>query len=203
MVPLVSSFLLSTKEGKKAWVEPVIDASAPDGYRFVVKTGTVTKAEEERLKAGTKTSRGSNFSCVLTGAAIEGDHIKSEGVAGRMGARLMTVVASGNRSRFYLDPASEHEELAKSETPTWVPDGELPDDHRNFWAVQYGLTTYASLFTSRQLVTLTTFSDLVADAREKVMLHATEAGLSSDTTRLHAGGIGAAAYLNHPLIFIS
>ena len=34
MVPLVSSFMLSTKEGKKAWVEPVIDPTAPDGWRF-------------------------------------------------------------------------------------------------------------------------------------------------------------------------
>ena len=57
-VPLVSSFLLSTKEGKKAWVEPVIDAAAPDGWRFEVRTGALAKADEERLKKGTKTARG-------------------------------------------------------------------------------------------------------------------------------------------------
>ena len=33
MVPLVSSFMLSTKEGKKAWVEPMLDAAAPDASR--------------------------------------------------------------------------------------------------------------------------------------------------------------------------
>lgn len=56
MVPLVSSFMLSTKEGKKAWAEPVLESEAPDGWRFEVRTGRLTKADEERLKAGTKTS---------------------------------------------------------------------------------------------------------------------------------------------------
>jgi putative DNA methylase len=98
MVPLVSSFMLSTKEGKKTWVEPTIDAAAPEGWRFEVKTGALSKAEEERLKKGTKTGRGSNFSCLLTGAAIDGDHVKAEGMAGRLGARLMAIVAEGTSS---------------------------------------------------------------------------------------------------------
>ncbi|WP_114912915.1 REP-associated tyrosine transposase [Acidibrevibacterium fodinaquatile] len=172
MVPLVSSFLLSTKEGKKAWVEPVIDPEAPDGWRFEVHTGTLSKVDEERLKKGTKTGRGTHFTCVLTGAAIDGDHVKAEGVAGRMQARLMAIVAEGNRSRVYLAPSPTHEELAETARPEWVPEGNLPDDPRNFWTVQYGLKTFASLFTPRQLVALTTFSDLVAEAREKVLADA-------------------------------
>ncbi len=194
MVPLVSSFLLSTKEGKKAWVEPVIDAAAPDGWRFEVRTGTLTKAEEERLKKGTKTGRGSNFACVLSGAAITGDHVKAEGTAGRMGTRLMAVVAEGQRSRTYLSPTSEHEVAAQGAEPAWEPEGELPNDPRNFWTVQYGLTTFASLFTPRQLVALTTFSDLVAEAREKAIADARSAGLPDDPTTLAQSGAGAIAY---------
>jgi putative DNA methylase len=75
-----------------------------------------------------------------------------------------------------------------------MPEGELPDDPRNFWTVQYGLNTFASLFTPRQLVALTTFSDLVSKAREKVLADACDAGLPADTTPLHQGGTGAAAY---------
>ena len=161
MVPLVSSFLLSTKEGKKAWVEPVIDSAAPQGYRFVVRSGKLSKADEARLKAGTKTGRGANFSCVLTGAVISGDYVKEEGVARRMGVRLLAVVADGKRSRVYLSPTPEQEAIAETAKPTWEPDSELPNDPRNFWTVQYGLTTFASLFTPRQLVALTTLSDLV------------------------------------------
>ena len=71
MVPLVSSFMLSTKEGRKAWVEPVIDPEAPDGWRFEVRTGSLSKGDEERLQKGTKSAKGQAFVCVLTGASIE------------------------------------------------------------------------------------------------------------------------------------
>jgi len=194
MVPLVSSFLLATKEGKKAWVVPVIDANAPDGWRFEVRTGTLAKPEEERLKKGTKSARGSNFVCVLTGASINGEHVKAEGMAGRMGARLMAIVAEGNRNRLYLSPTADHEGLALTADPRWEPEGELPNDPRNFWAILYGLKTFASLFTRRQLVALTTFSDLVAEAREKALMDASAAGLPDDPTPLHASGTGTTAY---------
>ncbi|MFH0298062.1 DUF1156 domain-containing protein [Bradyrhizobium sp. 31Argb] len=194
MVPLVSSFMLSAKEGKKAWVEPVIDAKAQDGWRFEVKTGKLTKAEEERLKKGTKTGRGSNFSCVLTGTAIDGDHVKQEGLEGRIGARLMAIVAEGRPSRVYLTPTSVHEQIASKAHPEWQPDGELPHDPRNFWTVQYGLTTFASLFTSRQLVALTTFSDLVSEGRERALADGRTTGLADDSKALHEGGCGAMAY---------
>jgi putative DNA methylase len=194
MVPLVSSFMLCTKEGKKAWVEPVIDPRAQDGYRFEVRKGRLPKAEEERLKEGTKTGRGSNFSCVLTGSAIDGDYVKTEGAAGRMGVRLMAIVAEGIRSRLYVTATKQHEAIAATAKPIWEPEGELPNDPRNFWTVQYGLTTFASLFTPRQLVALTTFSDLVGEAREKVLGDADAATLSEDNVPLHSGGTGGTAY---------
>ncbi len=194
MVPLVSSFMISTKEGKKAWVETVIDSNSPNGWRFEVRTGKLSKAEEEKLKNGTKTGRGSNFACVLSGSAITGDHVKAEGIAGRMGAKMMAVVVEGSRQRVYLTPTKEHEELAKSAYPEWQPDGELPHDPRNFWTVQYGLNTFSSLFTPRQLVALTTFSDLVKEARETALADARAGGLSIDSTRLHEDGTGADAY---------
>lgn len=168
MVPLVSSFMLSTKEGKKAWVEVVIDAQAQDGWRFEVKTGVLSKEDEERLKKGTKTGRGSNFTCVLSGAAIDGDHVKAEGMAGRMDARLMAIVAEGNRTRNFLSPTEVHESIANAEQPGWQPEGDLPNDPRNFWTVQYGLNSYSSLFSRRQLCALTVFSDLVRVVRDKI-----------------------------------
>src|SRR4051812_31896919 len=73
MVPLISSFMLSNKVGKKTWVEPVIDPSAPDGYRFEVKTGSLSKADEERLKLGTKSGKGQAFFCILTASIIDRD----------------------------------------------------------------------------------------------------------------------------------
>ncbi len=194
MVPLVSSFMLSTREGKKAWVEPAIDSSAPGGWRFEVKHGVLAKADEERLKTGTKTGRGSNFSCILSGAAIDSEHVKTEGFAGRMGARLMAVVAESSPTRVYLSPTAEHEAIAATAKPEWEPEGDLPNDPRNFWTVQYGLGTFASLFTQRQLVALTTFSDLVAESRKKAIVDAEAVGLADDSGPLHSGGTGASAY---------
>ncbi|MCX8004450.1 MAG: DUF1156 domain-containing protein, partial [Burkholderiaceae bacterium] len=204
MVPLVSSFLLSTKEGKKAWVEPVIDAAALDGWRFEVRTGTLTKADEERLKTGTKSAKGGAFVCILTGAAIPRDYAQAEGKADRLGARLMAIVAEGQRSRIYLSPTTNHEAVAESASA----DPAVADARATFLSPPtptramitggvcsaYGLRTWGHLFTSRQLVALITFSDLVAEAREKVLADARSAGLPDDPKPLAESGTGAPAY---------
>jgi putative DNA methylase len=184
MVPLVPSFMLSTKVGKKAWVELVIDAKAPDGWRFVVKTGALSKANEERLKNGTKTGRGTHFSCVLTGAPIAPDHVREEGLSQRIGARLMAVVAEGSRDRVYLSPTLDQEDVAAKAKPTDTIglEVEMSDNPRWFAPPGYGMKRYVDIFTPRQLVALTTFSDLVAEVREKALGDARAAGLVGDDT---------------------
>jgi putative DNA methylase len=56
------------------------------------------------------------------------------------------------------------------------------------------MTKHADLFTPRQLVALTTFSDLVSEAREKIKADAVAAGIPDDDLPLNDGGIGATAY---------
>ena len=102
-VPLVTSFVLSSKKGKEAIVRPVIDRGG-GAYRFAVKTSGIAPDEYAKANKGTKAGRGSNFTCLLSGAPISGEHVKAEGMAGRMGARLMAIVAQGKRGRLYLDP---------------------------------------------------------------------------------------------------
>ncbi len=158
-VPLVSTFMLSTKKGKEAYVEPVIEGR---GYRFDVKAGQ--PADMAVAKCGTKLSRGANFRCVMSGTPMTGDHIKGEGRAKRMGARLMAIVAQGDRQRIYLAPDPEHEEIARKGSPKWKPEGAVPARLTGGTCVPYGLSTWDRLFTSRQLVALTTFSELVGEA---------------------------------------
>ena len=93
-----------------------------------------------------------------------------------------------------LAPTSVHQQTAHAAIPEWRPDSSLPDDPRNFWTVLYGLTTYADLFTPRQLVALTMFSDLVQKARERVQSDAVAAGLTDYDNPLRDGGTGATAY---------
>ncbi|MDZ4259459.1 MAG: DUF1156 domain-containing protein [Gemmatimonadales bacterium] len=195
-VPLASTFMLSTKAGKEAYVEPVIEA-CPDGggnggYRFTVKVGKPTDAEG--AKRGTKLSRGANFQCVMSGTPIASDHIYGEANAGRMGARLMAIVAEGDRGRVYLAPTPEMEAVALTAKPTWKPEVAMPENPRWFSPPLYGLKTYGDLFTPRQLVALTTFSDLVQEARERVQRDALQAGLPADSKPLRDGGTGAMAY---------
>ena len=194
-VPLASTFVLSSKAGKESWVEPIVKGAS---YRFTIRTGTPS----EEAKDGTKLSRGANFRCLMSGAAIEPDYIKAEGIAKRMGARLMAVVAEGARSRVYLAPTDAMEAVANSAAPSWRPEMLLPDDPRNFWTLSYGLTTYGDLFTLRQLVALTTFSDLVSEARDKVRQDALAAGLPDDL-RLDAGGTGATAYADAVSVYLA
>jgi putative DNA methylase len=197
-VPLASTFMLSTKAGKEAYVQPVVDAG---GYRFTVKVGK--QEDPEKAKSGTKLARGANFGCLMSGVPIEGDYIKSEGRAGKMGARLMAVVAEGKRGRVYLAPTPEHEAVALQAKPEWKPEQDLPDDPRNFWTVQYGLTTYGDLFTDRQLMALTTFSDLVGEAMERIRRDAIEAGRPDDPSPLCNGGAGAKGYAEAAGVYLA
>jgi putative DNA methylase len=184
-VPLVASFFLVTKKGKEVWVEPVI---RPDknGYDFVVRLGGTPSLEETVNRRGGV--------CLTSRAPMPFTYIRDEGKAGRMSARLMAIVAQGDRGRVYLPPTKEMEEVARKATPTWKPDNALPVNPRDFKTPNYGLNTFADLFTARQLVALTTFSDLVQEARERVKRDALAAGLREDCKAFAAGGIGTTAY---------
>ena len=197
-VPLASTFMLSTKKGKEAYVQPVIEGRA---YRFGVKVGAPSNAEAAR--AGTKLSRGANFQCLMSGSPITGDYIKSEGQAGRLGARLMAIVAEGDRRRVYLAPTAEHQEVAATATSEWQPKGDVPPRLTGGTCVPYGLSTWGDLFTSRQLVALTTFSDRIGEATRRIQRDAASAGLPEDDRPLRDGGTGATAYADAVGVYLA
>lgn len=163
-VPLASTFMLSTKKGKEAYVEPVIENG---GYRFVVKGGK--PKDQDRAKRGTKSGgSGTSFLCLMSQAPIPFDYVRSEAKAGKLGARLMAIIAEGNRGRVYLSPLPEHELTASNANPTDPPDSDLPPKALGFRVQEYGMRKWSDLFTSRQLTALTTFCDLVEDVRQKI-----------------------------------
>jgi len=186
-MPLVRSWWLGKKTKKEAYVvHRVVNGKVEFGIGHDPKYGP-TKTED-----GTMSGRRGAV-CVSCGSAVPVDHIKAEGAAGRLGANLIAVVAEGNRQRVYLPPAAEHVMAATVSRPSDVPDQELGFDPRNIWTPAYGLDTFESLFTNRQLTALTTFSDLVGEARERVMQDAVAAGLP-EGARLALGGTAASAY---------
>src|SRR5699024_4836263 len=190
-MPLVRSWWLGKKKGKEAYVVPevVADADHPSGKRDKYR---IEHAPDGPQLEGTMSGRQGAW-CVACQNPVAKNYIKSEGRAGRMGAALMAVVAEGRRRRVYLDPDEQHRKAARVSRPEDVPDQELGFDPRNLWTPDYGLTRFSDLFTNRQLVALTTFSDLVSEARERVVKDALEAGMPAGD-RLAAGGTGAEAY---------
>uniref|UniRef100_UPI0036F3B76B hypothetical protein n=1 Tax=Leptothermofonsia sichuanensis TaxID=2917832 RepID=UPI0036F3B76B len=122
------------------------------------------------------------------------EYVRQEGRAGRMGAQMMAIVAEGQNGRVYLAPTAEQEAIANAAQPQWKPDTDLPKEALGFRVQNYGMTKHADLFTPRQLVALTTFSDLVGEAREKATQDAVAAGLPNDDVPLNDGGTGARAY---------
>ncbi len=168
-MPLVRSFALSTKKGKQAWVEPIVD-HAGRTVRFEVRTGIGVAPE------GTK-QRGKSR-CLFCGSDnITDAQLRDQAVAYGIGAQLMAVVAEGQRARVYVAPDEAHTRLFVEPADSDWLDQLMPDNPRWFSPPGYGLTKFRDLFTSRQLVALTTFSDLVSEARERVLADALAADL--------------------------
>ena len=198
-VPLASTFLLSTKPGKEAYIEPVIENR---GYRFTVKVGAPRNADA--LKNGTRAGKAQDFLCLMSGVPVARSYVRDEGKAGRLGARLMAVVAEGDGGRVYLSPNDV------DDVPAMRPDeaSVVVDARSTFLSgltptramitggvcSAYGLTTWGSLFSPRQVIALTTFSDLVLEAREQVKRDALAVGLPDDSKALATGGSGLTAY---------
>lgn len=198
-VPLASTFILSSKPGKEAYVEPVIDGTS---YTFTVKVGK--SPNPNVAKNGTK-SGGSHsaFKCLLSGVAIPFAYLRDQAKQGQLGYKLMAVVADGPRGRIYLSPNDSMEKTALA-----APLAEKPQTEISHWpgctnVVVYGLTSFGELFTERQLAALTTFSDLIAEARNKAKGDGLLSGLPDDGLSLDDGGMGADAYADALAIYLA
>ena len=135
-VPLISTFMLSTKRGKEVYLQPVLEAN---GYRFTVRAGT--PPDTTAAKAGTGAGKRRAFRCLMSGVPVTYDYIRSEGQAGRVGARLMAIVAEGDRERVYLPPTAAHEAIAKKAVPEWKPAVQISHWPGRTNVVEYGLTS--------------------------------------------------------------
>ena len=185
-IPLTSSYVLSKKKGKCAWIVPNVEE---DHCTFTVHQGAKLPEIETP-----KQSRGAAFVCPSCGQVTLDAYVKEEGKTGRIGAQLMAIVAEGQHGRIYLSPDSEHIHAAEVDKPLDYPEGEMPNNPRWFSPPAFGMTDYSQLFTNRQLTALTTFSELVGEAQQKAEADAVAAGMNNDHIALAEDGIGARAY---------
>ncbi|WP_295038386.1 DUF1156 domain-containing protein [Sulfitobacter sp.] len=199
-VPLISSFLLSSKKGNEVWIEPIVDKHAKSiSYR--IRQGG-TKAELEAASMGTTAGKRQAFRCIMSDTALPYDHIRKAGKSGRMGQTLIAIAAEGKRGRIYVEPSEEHVRTALSAVPEWRPGSKLPDNPRDFKTPNYGMETFGDLFTDRQLVALNTLGELVHEAREKIENDARSV-LSFENTPLRDGGKGPKAYAEAVSVYLA
>jgi putative DNA methylase len=158
--PLVRSFALSTKRGKEVWAQPIVDREHRR-IHFKIRTGL-------GWPDGT-VGRGGAI-CLATGTPVPIDYIRAEGKAGRLGYQLMAIVIDGPRGRAYLPPDDEQELVAASPPASKdAPEALMPANPRWFSPPSFGLVRFADVFTRRQLMALCSFSDLIAEARNRVV----------------------------------
>ncbi|WP_062529104.1 DUF1156 domain-containing protein [Demequina rhizosphaerae] len=200
-MPLVRSWWLSKKQGKEAYVVPevVADATGPSGKRVAYAIGKGKDGAPTADTDGTVGRQGAM--CVSCAANVDLKYVRAEGRAGRLDQQLMAVVASGDRSRVYVAPNSLHVAAADMPKPTTSPISDIPEKAPSFRVQAYGMTHHADLFTHRQLTALTTFSDLVSEARDMVLADALAGGLEPGA-RLEAGGASAEAYADAVVTYL-
>ncbi len=197
-VPLASTYMLSAKPGKEAFVVPIIDR---DEYHFEVNFGI--PSDLNFSKNGSKLARGANFKCIMSNEPIDGNYIKAEGKAGRMGSKLMAIVAEGINGRIFLSPTQEHEVIAKKAIPDWKPDVTISGSTQYLGVKPYGFNQFSEIFSGRQLVALTTFSDLVKEAHEYVKSDAIKANFLDDGKTFENDGFGATAYADAISVYLA
>jgi putative DNA methylase len=157
-MPLIRSFWLSQRKGRQRWIDPI-----PDGkrMRFEIRG-------PEGAPRGATIGRG-GATCLICETPVPLAYIRDEGQAGRIGAQLMAVAAEGKRQRHYLAATAEHEKVADVARPDDLPYGELSTHPQYMSPPRYGMTEAVDLFTNRQLVALSTLSDLVHEVRERIV----------------------------------
>lgn len=185
-VPLVNSWWLSKKKGKEAWVRATVEGGRV--HYEVVNDANGPKGSDD----GTISRR--NAIAVGDETPIDIKYIRSEAQAGRLSTHLIAVAAEDRRGRLYVSPTDEHSDAAHVERPADVPNQLIPTRNHNVDRLpMYGMPTWADAFTNRQLVALTTFSDLVGEMHKRVLSDALASGVSEGES-LEAGGTGARAY---------
>lgn len=196
-VPLVASWTLAAKKGSdRVWIEPVIDRERMR-ITYRVRSGGSPKAERT-------VTRGSGR-CLATGAAMTGDYIREEAVAGRMGAELMAIVADGPAGRCYLEATPEQsEEIRSLDPPSGLPTQAVPyPNHDVDRLPMYGMEAWADAYSVRQQIAMTTFVDVVKGMRERILSDAVTAGMPSDGVPFRDGGLGADAYADAVVTYLS
>lgn len=190
-VPLASTFVLSEKKGNETYVVPIINSK---GYKFSVQSKNLD--DFKKAKSGTKIGRGANFICVMSNSPMESSYVRNEFQNNKSKVKMIALVAEGEKTgRIFLTPTVEIEKIALTIEPDWLPEQEMNQNSSNLVSGRgYGVSHWHQIFTPRQIVTLTTFANLIEKLKNQIRLDAINAGHKDDQIGLEHNGRGALAY---------
>ena len=198
--PISSTFALSTKKGKEAWLQLNVDRM---NKRYELKVNHGAGQGYEAAKKGTKQGRGANFNCVFSDAAITPDYVKKQGENGNIGKKLLAVVTKDKRGVQYVVPTQDHEELANIAEMVWRPNQSIANDRRSMFTPLYGMEKFDQLFTDRQIYSLNKFMVILEEIWCEIEADARDAGFNVNAGGLSAGGDGSKAYADAIVTYLS
>lgn len=161
-VPLASTFILTSNEASRSWIEPVVSDA---GYSFKVSRGS--PPGDFQWKTGTKVS-GANFRCLLSGSLISAKHIREQAKNGAMGEVMMAIVLQGDKERVYISPTIEQVDASSRAKSHWKPDTSFLTEALGFRVGNYGMTKWGDLYTERQALALATLCDELASVEDSL-----------------------------------
>lgn len=188
-MPLLSSLTLSSKKGNEAFLNPKFSNG-----RLEFEVADKFESMVGDRKTGFKRGMSGIFACVSCGGVTTRNYVADQGVTIGLGSVQTAVVCEARGRRVYLPPSSSEVSKELPEVDSSSLQVKLSPNPRDVWCRNFGLITPADLFSARQLVAMTTFSDLVGEARKKVIEDAKVAGVSDGGEGLEMSGSGATAY---------
>ena len=159
-MPMMKTFQLSKKANNRHWTKPVINRET-NTVSFQVQNHSTDVPTEATVNRNGAT-------CIACKSTVRLDYVRQQAREGKMGEQMTAVVAEGERRRLFLSPTDEHVQTALSAEPKWRPSQTITKNPK-VSALAYGTTHWHQLFTERQLITLTTFSDLTSEVRPQII----------------------------------
>lgn len=175
-VPLSPNWWLRKSDDPVA-VRPIFKDGA-DEARFEIVRGK-TACERAKPDLGT-VKRGIGISPWANNQAIEGDHIKAEAQAGRMGQQLYALGIQTKDGKGFRVPTEEDLEAVKRaeaalkkklhgwEAKGLVPAEEIPEGNKTSEPLRYGMRRWSDIFSPRQLLALGTCLEVFSEVAEEV-----------------------------------
>lgn len=178
-MPLVRSFKLRDDNKNPAWIEPV-----------VVNGEVLYKVHNSKfnIKLDGTVSRNGAI-CIGCETPVTLKTLREYGKTVGLGVQLMAIVGSGQGTKFFTEANAEHLKAANAMVPSDVPTDLLPNNPRDFKTPNYGLNSFASLFTNRQLLALCEFSKQIVEIRTKIISDCAESKLDKKLSEKYANDL--------------